>query len=122
MASNAITAGIPGEAAVNTFEVAANEVDKGYRRDTAGEECGGGQRASPAPPLTKEAAFLRAAEDTDGGQGAMLFPEFVEALTRLCFARYGPLATQVAGVTAGNKPNTGGGGKVIFERLPWKYR
>lgn len=43
--------------------------------------------------MSKEAAFLHVAEDTDGGEGgAMLFPEFVEALTRLCLARYGPLA------------------------------
>lgn len=57
----------------------------------------------PGAPLSKEAAFLKVAEDTDGGQGAMLFSEFVEALTRLCLARYIPRAaarTQRLGTAA----------------------
>ena len=45
-----------------------------------------------ATTLSKEAAFLKADEDTEGGQGAMLFSEFVEALTRLCLKRYEPRA------------------------------
>lgn len=50
---------------------------------------------SEMPPkiISKEAAFLRVTEDTEGAKGGpLLFPEFVEALTRLCLARYGPLA------------------------------
>ena len=43
-------------------------------------------------PLSKEAAFLLATEDTEGGQGPMIFPEFVEALARLCLERYAPLS------------------------------
>lgn len=62
------------------------------------------------PTLSKEAAFLRAAEDTDGGEGSMLFPEFVEALTRLCLARYGPLDPRAPAAvsSAGAKGATGG--------------
>lgn len=61
--------------------------------------------------LSKEAAFLKAAEDTDGGQGAMLFPEFVESLTRLCLARYGPRSPRtLAAVGAGATGGGGGGG------------
>lgn len=42
--------------------------------------------------MSKEAALLNVAQDTDGGEGGpMLFPEFVEVLVRLCLARYGPL-------------------------------
>lgn len=69
------------------------------RRDKAGE----GREKTPEEPdeaygeqrpaeLSKEAAFLKVAEVTEGGQGAMLFPEFVEAITRMCLARYGPWA------------------------------
>lgn len=69
--------------------------------------------------LSKEAALLKAAEDTDGGKGAMLFSEFVEALARLCLARYGPRATDrraQQGPAASAGPNAvaaggvGGGG------------
>lgn len=48
-------------------------------------------------PLSKEAAFLKATEVTEGGQGAMLFSEFVEAVTRLCLTRYGAWAAPRGG-------------------------
>lgn len=77
-------------------------------------------RPPPRAKLSKEAAFLKAAEDTQGGQGAMLFSEFVEALTRLCLARYGPRATQgkaaassAASGTAAAPGRAGGGGRKI---------
>lgn len=60
--------------------------------------------------LSKEAAFLKAAEDTEGGQGTMLFPEFVEAITRICLARYGPRAApRHQGSAAPNVAKTGKG-------------
>lgn len=52
----------------------------------------GGGKGEETESLSKEAAFLKVTGDTEGGQGAMLFPEFVEALTRLCLKRYAPWA------------------------------
>lgn len=52
----------------------------------------GGGKDEETESLSKEAAFLKVAGDTEGGQGGMLFPEFVEALTRLCLKRYAPWA------------------------------
>lgn len=70
-----------------------NEKHPGQAEEDAGAE-GEADREEPpgaaAAALGKEAAFLKAAEDTEGGQGAMLFSEFVEALARLCLVRYGP--------------------------------
>lgn len=75
----------------------------------------------PRATLSKEGAFLKATEVTEGGQGAMLFSEFVEALTRLCLARYGPRATARAqglgassstSGTAAARAKTGGGKKL----------
>lgn len=63
------------------------QVGAGAKKD-GGEE----EPVAEAAALSKDAAFLKADEDTEGGRGAMLFTEFVEALTRLCLKRYGPRA------------------------------
>lgn len=99
--------------AITTTNTTGDAVAGGCKRQDAevakpankSETQNGGDTATE--PITKEAAFLRVGEDTEGGQGAMLFPEFVEALTRLCLARYGPLAPQTP--TAASAAKKGGG-------------
>lgn len=90
------------------------EQAEGPEGGAAGERADKEDKPPPRATLSKEAAFLKAAEDTDGGQGAMLFSEFVEALTRLCLARYGPRVTdrRAQGVlaAAGSATASGGGG------------
>lgn len=39
-------------------------------------------------PLAKEEPFLLSPEDTEGDQGPLVFPEFVEAFVYLCLPRY----------------------------------
>lgn len=69
--------------------------------------------AEPATAISKEEAFLRVAEDVDGGKaGAIMFPEFVEALTRLCLARYAPLAPARSAARS-NGPDVSVGGLVL---------
>lgn len=68
-----------------------NEIGKLHEmpKKPAQDGQGGGKDEEPES-LSKEAAFLKVTGDTEGGQGGMLFPEFVEALTRLCLKRYAP--------------------------------
>ncbi len=88
----------------------AQDEQRQPERVGAGVEKDGGQGepAAEAAALGKEAAFLKADEDTEGGQGAMLFSEFVEALTRLCLKRYAP--------RAGSR----GGGGAALAGVGWK--
>lgn len=81
------------------FTEATGVEDNNKRDDKKGETSSG---SAVQKMMSKEAAFLHVAEDTDGGEGGpMLFPEFVEALARLCLARYGPLAP-VREISAGS--------------------
>ncbi|CAB1099083.1 unnamed protein product [Ectocarpus sp. CCAP 1310/34] len=68
-----------------------NEIGKLHEmpKKPAQDGLGGGEDIE-TESLSKEAAFLKVTGDTEGGQGGMLFPEFVEALTRLCLKRYAP--------------------------------
>lgn len=74
-----------------------DEQETGGQGNQQAKEEDGETEETTTTPLSKEAAFLKVAEVTEGGQGAMLFSEFVEALTRLCLKRYGARAAPRAG-------------------------
>lgn len=88
-------------------EKGAAEQDNQQPKQTKEEE---NKVEETTTPLSKEAAFLKAAEVTEGGQGAMLFSEFVEALTRLCLTRYGARAAPRAPGSAPSVATSGANG------------